>query len=191
MKYCLKCGWIWSDSSLCRKYEYCTTCGNTHIAEDEVTSKQYESFSEEQKDEYEKNIQEIVKQSPYFNEKLFNEYCYPPDPDYYYAFRYDKYCELTGESRAGQALTPEEEIKQQAEFEEQMRQAEVHYYVQAARDKEIAERDKNKPKCPTCGSTNLHKISSVGKAAKVGLFGIFGAGDLGKTWKCNNCGSKF
>ncbi len=70
MKYCLKCGWIWSDSSLCRKYEYCTTCGNTHIAEDEVTSKQYESFSEEQKDEYEKNIQEIVKQSPYFIEKL-------------------------------------------------------------------------------------------------------------------------
>ena len=72
-----------------------------------------------------------------------------------------------------------------------MRQAEVHYYVQAARDKEMAERDKNKPKCPTCGNTNLHKISSVGKAAKVGLLGIFWAGDLGKTWKCNNCGSKF
>lgn len=25
----------------------------------------------------------------------------------------------------------------------------------------------------------------------IGLFGIFGAGDLGKTWKCNNCGSKW
>lgn len=49
----------------------------------------------------------------------------------------------------------------------------------------------NKPKCPICGSTNLSKLSNVGKVAKVGLFGIFGAGDLGKTWKCNNCGSKF
>lgn len=49
----------------------------------------------------------------------------------------------------------------------------------------------NIPKCPTCGSTNLSKISNVGKAAKIGLFGIFGAGDLGKTWKCNNCGSKW
>lgn len=49
----------------------------------------------------------------------------------------------------------------------------------------------NKPKCPICGSTNLSKLSNVGKAAKIGLFGIFGAGDLGKTWKCNNCGSKF
>lgn len=49
----------------------------------------------------------------------------------------------------------------------------------------------NKPKCPICNSTNLSKLSNVGKVAKVGLFGIFGAGDLGKTWKCNNCGSKF
>ena len=49
----------------------------------------------------------------------------------------------------------------------------------------------NKPKCPICGSTNLSKLSNVGKAAKIGLFGILGAGDLGKTWKCNNCGSKF
>jgi len=49
----------------------------------------------------------------------------------------------------------------------------------------------NKPHCPICNSTNLSKISNIGKAAKIGMFGIFGAGDLGKTWKCNNCGSKF
>lgn len=49
----------------------------------------------------------------------------------------------------------------------------------------------NIPTCPICGSTNLTKLSNVGKVAKVGFFGIFGAGDLGKTWKCKNCGSKF
>lgn len=49
----------------------------------------------------------------------------------------------------------------------------------------------NKPHCPICNSTDLSKISNIGKAAKIGMFGIFGAGDLGKTWKCNNCGSKF
>lgn len=49
----------------------------------------------------------------------------------------------------------------------------------------------NKPKCPICNSTNLTKISGMTKAVKIGLFGIFGAGDIGKTWKCNNCGSKF
>ena len=49
----------------------------------------------------------------------------------------------------------------------------------------------NTPKCPICQSTNLSKITTVQKAGKIALFGIFGMGDNGKTWKCNNCGSKF
>lgn len=49
----------------------------------------------------------------------------------------------------------------------------------------------NIPKCPICQSTNLSKITIVQKAGKIALFGIFGMGDNGKTWKCNNCGSKF
>ncbi len=49
----------------------------------------------------------------------------------------------------------------------------------------------NVPKCPICGSTNLSKITIAQKAGKIALFGIFGMGDNGKTWKCNNCGSKF
>lgn len=52
-------------------------------------------------------------------------------------------------------------------------------------------KDGNTPKCPICQSTNLSKITTTSKAGKIALFGIFGAGDLGKTWKCNNCGSKF
>lgn len=48
-----------------------------------------------------------------------------------------------------------------------------------------------KPKCPICGSDRLSKISTLKKAGKIGLFGIFGAGDIGKTWKCDSCGSKF
>lgn len=47
------------------------------------------------------------------------------------------------------------------------------------------------PKCPICGSTNLKKLSVFGKVAKVKMFGIFGAGDLGKTYKCEDCGVKF
>lgn len=53
------------------------------------------------------------------------------------------------------------------------------------------QREANKPKCPICQSTNLSKISTTHKAGKIALFGIFGAGDIGKTWKCNNCGSRF
>lgn len=48
------------------------------------------------------------------------------------------------------------------------------------------------PKCPTCGSTDLTKITTGTKVAKTVAFGVIGAiSDAGKTWKCNNCGSKF
>lgn len=45
--------------------------------------------------------------------------------------------------------------------------------------------------CPVCNSTNLSRITLTTKAVKIFAFGIFGMGDNGKTWKCNNCGSKF
>ena len=45
--------------------------------------------------------------------------------------------------------------------------------------------------CPICGSRKLSKISNVKKVAKVYVFGVFGVGDLGRTWKCNHCGTKF
>lgn len=47
-----------------------------------------------------------------------------------------------------------------------------------------------KPKCPTCGSTNIEKIS-VGK--KIGgsfLFGIFSS-DVRNTMHCRDCGAKW
>lgn len=48
------------------------------------------------------------------------------------------------------------------------------------------------PKCPTCESTDLTKITTGTKVVKTVAFGIVGAiSDAGKTWKCNNCGSKF
>ena len=45
----------------------------------------------------------------------------------------------------------------------------------------------NKPKCPTCKSTNLKKISVTSKAVNTAVFGIFGT-KRNKTFHCNNCG---
>lgn len=55
----------------------------------------------------------------------------------------------------------------------------------------VATRPKHVPKCPICGSENLTRLTTMKKAAKIALVGIYGLGDCGKTWKCNNCGSKF
>ncbi len=48
--------------------------------------------------------------------------------------------------------------------------------------------DSNIPKCPTCGSPNIQKISTSSKVGKAVLFGVFAMGDIIKTFKCNRCG---
>lgn len=45
----------------------------------------------------------------------------------------------------------------------------------------------NKPKCPTCGSTNIKKIGGIERGASIAAFGIFSK-KINKTFKCGNCG---
>lgn len=53
-----------------------------------------------------------------------------------------------------------------------------------------SEQSTNHPKCPTCGSTNIEKIS-VGKKLGGGfLFGIFSS-DVRNTMHCRDCGAKW
>lgn len=44
---------------------------------------------------------------------------------------------------------------------------------QIAYNNAVAKEMLNKPKCPTCSSTNVQKISSLSKAGSVAMFGIF------------------
>ena len=48
----------------------------------------------------------------------------------------------------------------------------------------------NIPKCPTCGSTNIEKISGSKRWFTTGLFGL-GSSDVGKTMHCKSCGYKW
>lgn len=43
-------------------------------------------------------------------------------------------------------------------------------------------------KCPSCGSTNISKIGLVNRAISVGVFGL-ASSKIGKTHKCNSCGT--
>ena len=45
----------------------------------------------------------------------------------------------------------------------------------------------NKPKCPTCNSTNLKKVSATSKVVNTAVFGLFGTKRF-KQFHCNNCG---
>lgn len=45
----------------------------------------------------------------------------------------------------------------------------------------------NKPKCPTCNSTNLKRVSATSKVVNTAVFGLFGTKRF-KQFHCNNCG---
>lgn len=49
---------------------------------------------------------------------------------------------------------------------------------------------KNIPKCPTCGSTNIERISAGKKLAGSMLFGLFSK-DAKSTFHCKNCNYKW
>ena len=51
---------------------------------------------------------------------------------------------------------------------------------------EIKQPQQNMPKCPTCNSTNIQKISATSKAVNTVAFGLLGT-KRHKTFHCNNC----
>ncbi|MCM1468326.1 MAG: hypothetical protein NC086_09270, partial [Alistipes sp.] len=56
---------------------------------------------------------------------------------------------------------------------------------EAARLESLAEQ--NKPKCPTCGSTNIKSLSGLNRGASIAMFGIFSK-KINKSFECKNCG---
>ena len=47
------------------------------------------------------------------------------------------------------------------------------------------------PKCPTCGSKDVEKISMGNKVGSAVLFGVFSLGHVSKAFKCKKCGNKW
>ena len=54
--------------------------------------------------------------------------------------------------------------------------------------KAILEAQGRVPKCPCCGSTNISKIGAVSRVVSTSFFGL-ASNKIGKTHKCNNCGT--
>lgn len=50
--------------------------------------------------------------------------------------------------------------------------------------------ESNVPKCPTCQSTDIKKLSGLSKAGSVVMWGIFSR-KVHKQWHCNNCDSEW
>ena len=54
--------------------------------------------------------------------------------------------------------------------------------------KAILEEKNRVPKCPSCGSSNISKIGAVSRVVSTSFLGL-ASSKIGKTHKCNNCGT--
>lgn len=61
---------------------------------------------------------------------------------------------------------------------------------QIAYNNAMAAESLNKPKCPTCNSKNVSKISTISKAIGASMFGLLST-TARSQFRCNNCGYKW
>lgn len=89
------------------------------------------------------------------------------------------------------------EIKQEEAKQEQIHyEKEQQWRIQQARKeheiylKKVETGEIKVPKCPTCQSTKITKISTLKRIASVDMLGV-ASNNIGKTFKCDNCGYKW
>ena len=182
MKYCLKCGHIMSDNSMFKDFTECLDC-KIPYEDDNVTSQQFESFSEKEKEHYTESLYLTIKSSSVFKEEL----CNYGTPNFYSSFWFEKYETLTGDvaDRTGDDLRQHMQSRYGKESPA-YQQAIVQQCIDNARTKK--QDNTNIPKCPTCQSTNIRKMSGLESSASIAMFGIFSR-KINKTFKCQSCGN--
>ena len=79
-------------------------------------------------------------------------------------------------------------LKEKDPIEFQLKLAQ--FKATTAQQESVKSQEQNIPKCPTCGSTNIKKISAGSRWLSTGLFGI-SSSKLGKSMECRNCGYKW
>lgn len=80
------------------------------------------------------------------------------------------------------------ELKKNDSIEYQLKMNQFKTQIKQQKNTKIEE--KSIPKCPTCGSTNIQKISGTKRWLSTGLFGL-ASSDIGKNMCCKKCGHKW
>ncbi len=91
----------------------------------------------------------------------------------------------------GQTITAHyrAELKTIKELEDQKKKLEKEIKEKEQKQKELDSK-KYKPKCPTCDSENVERITTFDRALSFGVFG-FWSGSIGKNYRCRNCKHKW
>ena len=80
------------------------------------------------------------------------------------------------------------ELKEKDPIEFQLKMSQFRNQIN--QQKVVEQKNNNVPHCPTCGSTNIKKISTTSKVGSVAMWGILSR-KVHKQWHCNNCKSEW
>lgn len=167
----------------------CTNC-NIPFQEDDMTGEIFEFLPEIEKQKYADDLFKKIKTSSQFDEKLFqdniNKY---GDASLYQCWWFDKYEQLGGEYNARYETDEQRKKRLDEQYGKDSpayQQAVIEQCIEAERERK--QESSNTPKCPSCGSSNISKIGVVKRVVSTTIFGL-ASSKIGKTHKCNNCGT--
>lgn len=159
---CPKCGNIerYSNSN-----PICSKCGNKNVIT--INLEQFRDILREIED---RKIQKYAN----------NELCYAkiPDKDWETIYKYIR-----------QKYVYNNNSFDQNKYDERIQndEIEVQQAIKARHDRERAEREATRPRCPTCHSTDIKPITATQKAGSFLMLGIFSQ-KIKHQFHCNHCG---
>jgi hypothetical protein len=189
MRYCAHCGCVIDEYDFYRNSFNCHIC-DAILLEDDMTALKYAELSEDEKNEYDNQLLDTIKHSIGFDESLFEQYCSMDTGDFWEGFRIEKYANFKPKEDVDFCMNfrkANEPFKPFPPIDKEKARAYTHSSVEEQKRLEQSLQQRNVPKCPTCGSTNISKIGTLNRMASVGFFGL-ASSKIGKTQKCNNCG---
>lgn len=101
---------------------------------------------------------------------------------------YDDFCVLCDISEDNAFLQAMIDLKEKDIIEYNLKMSQFKSQLEHQKSSKV--QNSNQPKCPTCGSTNVEKISVTKKAFGSAMFGIFSS-DVRNSMHCKNCGAKW
>lgn len=105
------------------------------------------------------------------------------------ALTVDEYSILEGITNEVSLFDAMDDLKQKDPIEFQLKMSQFKTQLQQQESSNQTEED-NTPHCPTCGSTDIQKISGTKRWLSTGLFGL-ASSDIGKSMCCKKCGYKW
>ncbi len=128
----------------------------------------------------------ITDDDIYFDNSDTCQYCRSPKDYKKASHNLDYYLEKGGDWDA--TIITEENVRRNPLWSDECERRKK--IIRGHRIEQFSTENKNKPKCPTCQSTNIKKISALNRGASIAIFGLFSS-KINKQFECENCGYKW